>query len=215
MFYLTHTPLWLKKCYPGCIWDIPVTDKTVFLTFDDGPHAEATPFILQQLNQHDAKASFFCIGKNVALHPEIFKQIKQAGHAVGNHTMNHANGWKTSDADYLKEIADADAVIGSALFRPPYGRIKKSQIQKIQKNQKSEIRNQKSGIIMWSVLSGDFDTGIDGEKCFINVIQHIRPGSIIVFHESQKALPRLRYALPKLLLWMQENGYQSKAISFI
>ncbi len=208
-FYLTHTPWWLKKIYPTCIWDIPVAGKTVFLTFDDGPHETATQFVLQQLEQYKAKATFFCIGKNVAQYPEIFKQVKAEGHTVANHTMHHANGWKTNDDAYLKEIADADAWIGSSLFRPPYGRIKQSQIRKLQK---SYIRNHTSKIIMWSVLSGDFDTEIDGERCFQNVIRKIKPGSIIVFHDSQKALPRLQYALPKLLQWMQENGYMSEAI---
>lgn len=221
MFYLTHTPWWLKKIYPTCIWDIPVTGKTVFLTFDDGPHETATPFVLRQLEQYKAKATFFCIGKNVAQYPEIFKQVKAGGHAVANHTMHHANGWNTDDDAYMKEIADADALIGSHLFRPPYGRIKKSQIRKIQegkfqgsaiKVQTSDIRHHKSKIIMWSVLSGDFDTEIDGEKCFQNVIRKIKPGSIIVFHDSQKALLRLQYALPKLLQWMQGNGYVSEVI---
>ena len=265
MFYLTHTPWWLKKIYPTCIWDIPVTGKTIFLTFDDGPHETATPFVLQQLELYKAKATFFCIGKNVAEHPEILKQIKADGHAVANHTMHHTNGCKTNDDAYLKEIADADALIGSTLFRPPYGRIKRSQILKIQgsrnkgqgtrnkdqdssfkdqgsgskdqesksanqtsdirhqtseikvqesrsANQTIDIRDQKFEIIMWSVLSGDFDTEIDGEKCFQNVIRKIKPGSIIVFHDSRKALPRLQYALPKLLRWMQENGYVSEAI---
>ena len=243
-FYLTHTPRWLKKIYPTCIWDIPVTDKTIFLTFDDGPHETATPFVLQQLELYKAKATFFCIGKNVAEHPEIFKQVKADGHAVANHTMHHTNGCKTNDDAYLKEIADADALIGSTLFRPPYGRIKRSQILKIQgsrnkgqvtrnkdqdssfkdqgsgskdqesksANQTSDIRHQNFEIIMWSVLSGDFDTEIDGEKCFQNAVRNIKPGSIIVFHDSRKALPRLQYALPKLLQWMQENGYASEAI---
>ena len=204
MLYLTHTPWWLQKLYPTCIWNIPVNDKVVFLTFDDGPHAEATPFVLQQLNQYNAKATFFCIGKNVASHPEIFEQLKANGHAVGNHTMNHANGWKTKDEDYRIEIFEADELIDSNFFRPPYGRIKKSQLKAIQ--------NLK--VIMWSVLSGDFDEAIDGEKCFQNVIRNIKPGSIIVFHDSNKALPRLQYALPKVLLWLKENGFTSRAITF-
>lgn len=223
--YLTHTPWWLRKIYPTCIWNIPVNDKTVFLTFDDGPHAEATQFVLQQLHQYHAKATFFCIGKNVAQHPEIFEQIKAAGHAVGNHTMNHANGWKTSDEDYLKEIAAADILIGSKLFRPPYGRIKKSQLRKIQgsrlkgagilnlANELPIANCQLLSVVMWSILSGDFDEGIDGEQCYQNVIRHVRPGSIIVFHDSLKALPRLQYALPRLLEWLKQNGYQSKAIN--
>ncbi|MEO7312591.1 MAG: polysaccharide deacetylase family protein [Chitinophagaceae bacterium] len=208
MFYLTHIPWWLKKMYPGCTWHIPVPDKTVFLTFDDGPHPEATPFVLQQLLQYAATATFFCIGKNVVQHPAIFEGVKSAGHAVGNHTMNHANGWKTSDDMYLDEIVEAGAVIQSKLFRPPYGRIKKSQLRLL----KSDIRHPTSQIVMWSILSGDFDTEIDGERCFQNVIRSIKPGSIIVFHDSQKALPRLAYALPKLLEWMRENGYRSQAI---
>lgn len=205
MLYFVHTPWWLKKVYPHCVWNIPVQDKTVFLTFDDGPHPEATPFVLEQLKQFNFKATFFCIGKNVVLHPAIFQQIKDEGHTVGNHTMNHVNGWKTKDDQYFKEIAEADTLIPPPLFRPPYGRIKKSQIRSIQHK----------NIIMWSILSGDFDTNINGNTCLKNVIRNIKPGNIIVFHDSSKALPRLKTALPKLLEWMQNNGYSSTSISTI
>lgn len=203
MFYFINTPWWLKKIYPHCIWHIPVQDKTIFLTFDDGPHAEATPFVLEQLKRFNFKATFFCIGKNVIEHPDIFQRIKNEGHSVGNHTMNHANGWKTNNDKYLKEITEANTVIHSNLFRPPYGRIKKSQIKEIQN----------MNFIMWSVLSGDFDTQIDGMACFKNTTRNIKPGCIIVFHDSAKASPRLKVALPMMLKWMQENGYSSTGIS--
>lgn len=216
--YLITTPWWLRLLFPGCVWQMPVKEKVVYLTFDDGPHPVATPFVLDQLRQFNAKATFFCIGKNVAEQPAIYQQLLAEGHAVGNHTMHHLNGWKTDDIAYLKNIAEADKLIKSNLFRPPYGRIKWSQIKKVKTqlrnsiSSNSQITNQKPRIIMWSVIAADFDTGINGEKCFQNVIQNIEPGAIIVFHDSAKALPRLEYALPHVLQWLQENEYQSVAL---
>lgn len=219
--YLTYTPWWLRKLYPACIWQIPTKEKIVYLTFDDGPHPEATPFVLEQLKQFNAKATFFCIGKNVAAQPIIFSQLKKEGHSVGNHTMHHANGWKTDDVNYFQEIADADKLIGSNLFRPPYGRIKRSQVKAITNyglrntNLDSKLPNTPDSrftIIMWSVLSGDFDTEIDGEKCFKSVIKHVKPGSIIVFHDSAKAFPRLEIALPKTLEWLTQQGFKCEAL---
>ena len=205
--YLITTPWWLRMFFPGCIWQIPTKEKVVYLTFDDGPHPTATPFVLEQLRQYNAKGTLFCSGKNVANYPSIYHQLLSEGHTTGNHTMHHLNGWKTDDAVYLKDIEEANPLINSQMLRPPYGRIKWSQIRKVKKGNIKRI-------IMWSVLSGDFDTNIDGEKCYQHVIQNIQPGSIIVFHDSAKALPRLQYALPIVLLWLQENGYQMKAISF-
>jgi peptidoglycan-N-acetylglucosamine deacetylase len=208
--YLITTPWWLRLLFPGCTWQMPDKDKTVYLTFDDGPHPTATPF--------GAKATFFCIGKNVVEHPAIYQRLVTEGHTIGNHTMHHLNGWKTADTTYLNDIKQAAEWIDSPLFRPPYGRIKWSQIRKVKSNkskvkiEKSQIQNSKSPIIMWSVLSGDFDTNIDGEKCFQNVSRNVQPGSIIVFHDSAKAFPRLQYALPRVLQWLQENGYQMMAL---
>ncbi len=207
--YLITTPWWLRLSYPGCIWQMPATDKTVYLTFDDGPHPVATPFVLQQLQQYSAKASFFCIGKNVAKHSTIYRQVLNEGHTTGNHTMHHVNGWQVSDDEYLEEIAAADPLINSEMLRPPYGRIRNSQIQKIKNNQATFTINR---IIMWSVLSADFDTRIDGEQCYQNVIKNTKPGSIIVFHDSTKAMPRMAYALPKVLQWLAGNGYSMKAL---
>lgn len=222
--YLTYTPWWLRKLYPACIWQIPTKEKVVYLTFDDGPNPIATPFVLEQLRNFKAKGTFFCIGKNVVQYPEIFAQTKAEGNAVGNHTMHHANGWKTENEKYLQEIKEADKIIQSHLFRPPYGRIKKSQIKLVNgqwsmvngkttvDSEPFKIHDSRFTIIMWSVLSGDFDTAIDGEKCFQNVVKHVSPGSIIVFHDSEKAFPRLKTALPKTLEWLTKQGFRCEAL---
>jgi peptidoglycan/xylan/chitin deacetylase (PgdA/CDA1 family) len=224
MPYLTYTPWWLRKLYPTCIWQIPTKEKVVYLTFDDGPNPLATPFVLEQLRKYNAKGTFFCIGKNVVQHPDIFSHIKNEGHEVGNHTMHHANGWKTENQKYLHEIKQADAVIHSNLFRPPYGRIKKAQIKLVNgewsmvngetvvDGKPFTIHDSRFTIIMWSVLSGDFDTNIDGFTCFQNVINHVKPGSIIVFHDSEKAFPRLQIALPKTLEWLTKQGFRCEAL---
>lgn len=207
--YLITTPWWLRLFYPGCIWQMPAKDKTVYLTFDDGPHPVATPFVLQQLQQYDAKATFFCIGKNVVKHEGIYQDMIAGGHAVGNHTMHHVNGWKVSNGEYLKEVAAAAGLINSPLFRPPYGRIKLSQVREIRRRKATININR---IIMWSVLSADFDTRIDGNQCCKNVIENVTRGSIIVFHDSAKSLPRMEYALPKVLHWLTEKGFSMKAL---
>jgi peptidoglycan/xylan/chitin deacetylase (PgdA/CDA1 family) len=179
----------------------------LYLSFDDGPHPEATPFVLEQLANFNAKASFFCIGKNVQLYPDIYNEIIAAGHVVGNHTQNHMNGWKNTTDHYITDIQEATKSIHSNLFRPPYGRISFAQIKALRSN-----ASLPHDIIMWDVLSGDFDTTINGEQCAQNVIQHAGPGSIIVFHDSAKAMDRLRVALPKVLSHFSELGYQFKAI---
>jgi peptidoglycan/xylan/chitin deacetylase (PgdA/CDA1 family) len=179
----------------------------LYLSFDDGPHPEATPFVLEQLANFNAKASFFCIGKNVQLYPDIYNEIIAAGHVVGNHTQNHMNGWKNTTDHYITDIQEATKSIHSNLFRPPYGRISFAQIKALRSNPSLP-----QDIIMWDVLSGDFDTTINGEQCAQNVIQHTGPGSIIVFHDSAKAMDRLRVALPKVLSHFSKLGYQFKAI---
>jgi peptidoglycan/xylan/chitin deacetylase (PgdA/CDA1 family) len=179
----------------------------LYLSFDDGPHPEATPFVLEQLAKFDAKASFFCIGKNVQLYPEIYDAILTAGHVVGNHTQNHMNGWKNTTENYIANIEEATKWIDSNLFRPPYGRISFSQIKALRLDPSLP-----QDIMMWDVLSGDFDTTITGEQCANNVIQHTGPGSIVVFHDSAKALDRLRIALPKVLAHFSKLGYQFKAL---
>jgi peptidoglycan/xylan/chitin deacetylase (PgdA/CDA1 family) len=199
--YLVKTPWLLKKLYPNLIWDAKPDARSIFLTFDDGPIPIVTPFVLNILKKHDAKATFFCIGDNAAKHPDIFEQVKNDGHAIGNHTYNHLKGWITDNDTYLENFEKADALLNTCLFRPPYGRIKRQQI-KLLKQARPGLK-----IFMWDVLSGDFDTDLSPEDCLKNVLKHTEPGSIIVFHDSEKAFKRLEYVLPKAMEIWSEKGY--------
>ncbi len=206
MFYLVKTPWWLKKLYSRYSWDIPVSDNSVFLTFDDGPHPQITPFVLDELKKYGAKASFFCIGKNVAAFPDIYARIIEEGHAVGNHTQNHFSGFKTDDEHYVADYLAAGKLIDSQLFRPPYGRIRRSQYRKM-----AEV-TPGIKVIMWDVLSGDFDPGLSKEDCLQNVLKNSRPGSVIVFHDSEKAFEKMSFALPHVLEFFKERKYVLKQI---
>ena len=208
MFYFVKTPGWLKKIYDSYVWSIPESDKILYLTFDDGPHPEATPFVLKELKKHNALATFFCIGKNVVSYPAIYKQIINEGHSVGNHTYNHLNGWKTGNDDYLKDIALASHEIDSNLFRPPYGRITSFQA----KNLRSAMNGKEPKVIMWDVLSGDFDIDCTPQQCLSNVLLATVSGSIIIFHDSEKAFPNLAYTLPRILNYFSEKGYLFKSL---
>lgn len=207
MFYLPHAPFWMRMLYPQAVkWQGEASNKTVYLSFDDGPIPEVTPFVLDQLYKYDAKASFFCIGDNVAKHADIFEQVIKTGHRVGNHTMNHLNGWKTDTETYIQNTIEAHSLIGSNLFRPPYGKITPAQTKAILG---LKLGKKPPEIIMWSLITGDFDPQIDGDRCFQRVKKWTRPGGIIVFHDSQKAFPRLKTALPATLQWLKEEGYQT------
>jgi peptidoglycan/xylan/chitin deacetylase (PgdA/CDA1 family) len=208
MKYFVRSPWWLKKLYPSYVWNVRTKEKIVYLTFDDGPHPEVTPFVLNELRKHDALATFFCIGKNVVAHPEIYKQILDEGHTTGNHTHNHLNGWKVTDDAYLKDIVEASRHIDSALFRPPYGRITSFQA----KNLSAAMKGKKAKVIMWEVLSADFDDNISAKECLQNVVFKSAPGSIIVFHDSEKAYSKLQYVLPRVLQFFAENKYRFEAL---
>lgn len=203
MPYFVKTPALLKWFYPGLTWQKNRAEKVLYLTFDDGPIPDVTPFILQILAKFNAKATFFCIGDNVKKHPEIFEQVKAGGHAIGNHTFNHLRGWNTADEVYLQNTRQCQELVKSKLFRPPYGRAKKSQL--------AVLQNQYE-VIMWDVLSGDFDPDLSPQKCYQNVVDKSGNGSIIVFHDSLKAFSRTRYALPKALKYWQKQGYQFKTL---
>ncbi|MFY7880315.1 MAG: polysaccharide deacetylase family protein [Lacibacter sp.] len=203
MFYLVTSPWWMRMLYPsGLIWNLPTQEKILYLTFDDGPHPVATPIVLDLLKRFDAKATFFCIGNNVLKYPEIYKRILMEGHRVGNHTHNHCNGWKTPDQEWVNSIKQAAEHIDSNLFRPPYGRLKRFTSKVVQQH------NPPFKIIMWDVLSADFDLSKTGDQCFQNVRKHARNGSVVVFHDSEKALPRMEEALKKTLEYFTEKGYR-------
>jgi len=201
MLYLVKTPWWIKKwLYPDYLWSMPRDQKKIYLSFDDGPHPVATPFVLDTLKKYQAKATFFCIGKNVAAHPDIYKRILSEGHATGNHTYDHLNGWKTDDKLYFENIAKASRYIDSKLFRPPYGRITPFQARQA-------AATWGFTIVMWSVLSGDFDMRITPQKCWRNVQHAAGNGSVIVFHDSEKAMERMAYALTEVLSYFTDKGF--------
>jgi peptidoglycan-N-acetylglucosamine deacetylase len=185
---------------------MPAGDKVLYLTFDDGPHPDITGFVLDELKKYKARATFFCLGKNVVANPGVYKRIIDEGHAVGNHTFNHLDGWKTKDSKYLSDIREAANYIDSSLYRPPYGRITDFQVRQLL----SVGYGYK--IIMWSTLSGDFDKSISKEDCFQNVLLNSDDGSIIVFHDSEKARERMSFALPRVLEYFSGKGYRFEKI---
>lgn len=207
MFYFKKTPGFVKKLYKDRVWSVSTSEKILYLTFDDGPHPEATPFVLDELKKNNARATFFCVGKNVKENFSVYERIISEGHTVGNHTYNHLNGWKTDDKIYLEDIAKAAKIIDSELFRPPYGRITKFQIKAI-RGDKLHLKT-----FMWDVLSGDFDPSVNGENCYLNVVNNARPGSIVVFHDSLKSYTTLQYALPKIMKYYSEKGYRFLALT--
>ena len=210
-FNLVKTNKLIKKIFYNQIWEIPNSDKKIYLTFDDGPIPEITEWVLDVLKSEGIKATFFCIGNNIQKHPEVYKKILSEGHQIGNHTFNHLNGWKTNTKSYLGNFKLCETehlklnTEHSFLFRPPYGKIKPSQSK--------AIRTLGYKIIMWDVLSGDFDTTITPEKCLKNVLDKTTNGSIVVMHDSEKAKDKIFYTLPKILSYYQEKGYLFKAIS--
>ncbi|WP_316786887.1 polysaccharide deacetylase family protein [Pedobacter frigiditerrae] len=216
--YLVKSPLLLKWFYSDLIWNKSRSEKIVYLTFDDGPIPNVTDFVLNTLKTYNAKATFFCIGDNILKHPTVFESLKNDGHAIGNHTFNHLKGWNTDDETYINNTLKCQELTQTNLFRPPFGRIKKSQIKSLKskvqslksKSQDSRLTTKDSilDIIMWDVLSGDFDLNLTPEKCYQNVIKNTQNGSIIVFHDSLKAFDRLAYALPKVLKYLTEKGYR-------
>ena len=210
MWYWIKTNRLIKRIFSNYVWDIPTVEKKVYLTFDDGPTPEITAWVLNQLKAFDAKATFFCIGDNIQKYPEIFNSILLNGHNIGNHTFNHYNGWKTKTRDYFENVLSCKEAIqqqttdNRQLFRPPYGKIKNAQAKAILASGYK--------IIMWDILSADFDTTITPEKCLENVLKNVAPGSIVVFHDSAKAFKNLEYTLPRTLQFLKDNQYQCEGI---
>lgn len=201
--YPTKIPSFIQRVFPKYTFSLPTIDKVLYLTFDDGPIPEITPWVLEILANYSAKATFFMIGENVVRHPAIFQQVLNAGHAIGNHTFRHLNGWKTRNTLYFEDVYNCSALFKSKLFRPPYGKLKQSQAKHLRKDY---------DIILWDVLSGDFDKYISDEQCLNNVLRQAKNGSIIVFHDSLKAEQHLRYVLPKVLAYYHQKGFVFRAI---
>lgn len=203
-FIPIKTPFVVKELFPNFIWEINTTKKELYLTFDDGPTPEITNWVLKVLSDFNAKATFFCVGKNVEKHPDIFQHIIDQDHTIGNHTHNHIKGWNTKTEDYLTNIEKASGIIPSKLFRPPYGQIKPKQGKK--------LISMDYKVVMWNVLPFDWDNQVSEKTCLNNVISNTKNGSIIVFHDSIKASRNMQYCLPKVLEHFSEKGFVFKSI---
>lgn len=200
---LVKTPLLLKKLFPNVVWNKNNDEKVIYLTFDDGPTPMITEWVLEQLKKYSATATFFCLGKNVEIHHNILLKITESGHSIGNHTYSHLNILNTDLSVYLEDVAKCQKLINSKLFRPPYGKITPRLIKKLK---------DKFEIILWDIISYDFDKNISAEQCYNNVVNNIENGSIIVFHDSEKAFNNLRVVLPRILKHLSDNGYKMNAL---
>ena len=198
-------PRFIKRLFPSLIWNFADEDvgKSVFLTFDDGPSPDVTPWVLDLLDEYSAKATFFCLGKNVEQYPDVYNEIIARGHAVGSHSYSHQKGWGMSVGRYVEDYNFAEAFIQSNLLRPPYGRITPRQ---------AKVLSERYKIVMWEIISRDYSRAISRKQCLKNVVKYVRAGSIVVFHDSEKAERNLRYALPRTLQFLKENGYECRRI---
>ncbi len=185
-------------------WKIPVSEKVIYLTFDDGPEPTVTPFVLETLRKYDAAATFFCIGKNVETFPHLFQRLLDEGHAIGNHTYSHLKGWVTDTDEYLKDVEACSTVVQSSLFRPPYGKISFRQYRRLLK---------KYTIVLWDVITHDYDVTIDKHEALKKSIESIKPGSVVVFHDSRKARVNLEFLLPAFMEHFHKNGYRFEALT--
>ena len=202
-FYLVKTPALFRWLFPSCIWRIPNEENKIFLTFDDGPNPVFTKKIISVLKKHRVPATFFCIGRQVKKHPELFDELSK-NYPVGNHTLTHVNGWKESTSNYANEVEQCQSVFNSFLFRPPYGRIKFSQINKLKSNFK---------IIMWDVLGADFDASISPERIEKNILKNTESGSIIVLHDNPNFAEKMLSVLPSIIEKLKKKGFVFSSIT--
>ena len=203
MLKLIKIPAIIQYLFPSLLWRNKSGSKTIYLTFDDGPCNTLSPFILDELKKHQAKATFFYLGSEVEKYPQLVKRCLDENHQIGNHTYSHPNGWKTNNNEYYQDIEKANKLINSNLFRPPYGRIKPSQINHLKKHYK---------IIMWDVLSWDFDQETSAEECYNNIINNTKSGSIIVLHENEKSAKNVKEVLPKVLSYFSSIGFKFESL---
>lgn len=197
-----NPPKFIKRMFPELTWSLKGTG-TLYLTFDDGPNPQVTPWVLDQLAKYGAKATFFCIGKNAEMYPELVERIKAEGHAIGNHTYSHCKGWGKNTGAYIEDVELANSFLGSTLFRSPYGRITKTKMRRL---------STRYHIIMWSIISRDYSSVVSPRQCIREVIPHVQEGAIIVFHDSLKASRNLYYALPRILETVHSRGYKCLSI---
>ena len=194
--------------YPSLLWEMPKTgEKTIYLTFDDGPNPLITPKVVEILRNYNAKATFFCIGNNVKKYPATFELVKKEGHSVGCHTFNHENGWKTKTDDYIKSFEVANELINSNLFRPPHGKIKRSELKKLRTWHAASLQ-----VVAWTVIAYDWDHALSPEDVYQNVIRNAGDGSIVTFHDSLKAYSNMISALPRVLDYYSQKGFVFKAL---
>jgi peptidoglycan/xylan/chitin deacetylase (PgdA/CDA1 family) len=200
-----HTlPPFTSWLFPSLLWQVATSSPEVYLTFDDGPHPSITDEVLAMLEKYQAKATFFCVGDNVIKYPEVVARIRAKGHALGNHTHHHLNGWKTPNDVYIKDIATCASVLPDRLFRPPYGRITPSQIKLLKTDY---------SIVMWSILTRDYDKNLLAESALVFCQNALKSGSILVMHDSEKAYKNMIYILPRLLEYGVSNGFRFKALN--
>ncbi|UBM63502.1 polysaccharide deacetylase family protein [Candidatus Sulfidibacterium hydrothermale] len=194
-----QTPTFIHRLFPELLWNVPVTDPVIYLTFDDGPHPDITPKVLNILAQFEAKACFFCVGDNVRKYPKVFHAVQKAGHLTGNHTFHHINGWRTPDEIYFRDVADCQKLVHARYFRPPYGKIRPSQMKVLKKHYQ---------LVMWSVVTFDYAADVSEKECLETAISKTNRGSIVVFHDSLKAEKNMLYALPRFLEHFSKKGYR-------
>jgi len=210
MWYRHRTPSFLQWFYPSLLWHRSRSEKSIYLTFDDGPIPEMTPLVLGVLDEYQIKATFFCVGDNAKKHPDLLDEVIQAGHQIGNHTSQHLDGWKTDQDSYVNSIKICDDQLNQnfnseqlPLFRPPYGKTTSRQIKQVKHTHQ---------IIMWDVLSGDFDQSLSPENCLNNTIKATQNGSIVIFHDNVKAKKNLTHALPRYISHFKEQGFEFKTL---
>lgn len=199
MSWHVHPPALLRQMHTDRLWRVATAEKKIYLTFDDGPIPGVTHRVLDILRDYNARATFFCVGANIEKNPDVYQQILAEGHSTGNHTWSHMNGWKNDSRRYYADVEKCAAICDSKLFRPPYGRMKPSQSR--------YLRKLGYKMIMWDVLSCDFDPQITKEQCLANVLNYTREGSLVIFHDSVKAADKMLYALPLMLKHFSDKGF--------
>lgn len=201
--YLVKTPIFIQKIFESCTWRIE-SDHNIYLTFDDGPDPAITPFVLETLRSFNAKATFFCIGENAKVYPKLVEQIRDEGHAIGNHSYSHISGWSTNTKNYLNDVEKCNELIKSKLYRPPFGRLKPTQLKALKQDYE---------IIMWDVMAGDFESQLSPDKCLNNITQNATAGSIILLHDNLKSVDKIKFVLPKVLMHFESEGLKFESIT--